>query len=285
MLHAWCYHPRSSTASTNVETSNHRRCGVSERYRYMEHRIGTMIMMMVVVNVLLLAVASNSRTCSFVHAWTATNLYKNRYSCSLNRWNKQQLHPLFQQQHLSLTVVADMSAKAASDDNMNVDSYDGNLNDDDDDDINETSINDDSGSDDDVHRKRMERVWRYNKKPLLSIGAQKGPTAKHGNSLRELLQHHTTVKVKIQLLFNASTRNSDTQSIQDQMEQVYQQLKEYTVRSDPSLEGMELLQVRVNERILLVGLPGTQQRILDGTYPPPPPPPYVKDDSTATTSV
>ena len=150
-----------------------------------------------------------------------------------------------------------------------------------------TSSGDDDDDDDDennVHRKQMERVWRYNKKPLLSIGAQKGPTIKHGNSLRELLLHHTTVKVKIQLLFNASNRNSDTQSIQDQMVQVYEQLKEYTVQYNASLQDMELLQVRTNERILLVGLPGTKQKIIDKTYPPPPPPPRVVEDKTPTTT-
>jgi len=42
----------------------------------------------------------------------------------------------------------------------------------------------------------LEKTWRYVKKPLLSIGA-KGATASHGNSLKELLQDHTAVKVKV----------------------------------------------------------------------------------------
>ena len=41
-----------------------------------------------------------------------------------------------------------------------------------------------------------EKVWRYAKKPLLSIGA-KGATPSHGNSLRQLLDDHTVVKVKM----------------------------------------------------------------------------------------
>ena len=41
-----------------------------------------------------------------------------------------------------------------------------------------------------------EKVWRYVKKPLLSIGS-KGATLTHGNSLRQLLEAHTVVKVKV----------------------------------------------------------------------------------------
>lgn len=41
-----------------------------------------------------------------------------------------------------------------------------------------------------------EKAWRYAKKPLLSIGA-KGATGSHGNSLRQLLDSHTVVKVKV----------------------------------------------------------------------------------------
>ena len=44
--------------------------------------------------------------------------------------------------------------------------------------------------------KLMEEVWRYGKKPLLSVGG-KGATNKHGNSLRQLLDDHTVVKVKV----------------------------------------------------------------------------------------
>jgi hypothetical protein len=41
-----------------------------------------------------------------------------------------------------------------------------------------------------------EKVWRHAKKPLLRIGA-KGATHSHGNSLRQLLEDHTVVKVKV----------------------------------------------------------------------------------------
>lgn len=44
----------------------------------------------------------------------------------------------------------------------------------------------------------MEKVWRYAKKPLLRIGS-KGATHSHGNSLRQLLDDHTVVKVKCNL--------------------------------------------------------------------------------------
>lgn len=42
----------------------------------------------------------------------------------------------------------------------------------------------------------IEKVWRYVKKPLLRVGS-KGASKSHGNSLKELLQAHTAVKVKI----------------------------------------------------------------------------------------
>jgi hypothetical protein len=41
-----------------------------------------------------------------------------------------------------------------------------------------------------------EKVWRFAKKPLLRIGA-KGATHSHGNSLRQLLDDHIVVKVKV----------------------------------------------------------------------------------------
>ena len=44
----------------------------------------------------------------------------------------------------------------------------------------------------------LEKTWRYIKKPLLSIGG-KGASASHGNSLRELLESHTAVKVKVNM--------------------------------------------------------------------------------------
>ena len=44
--------------------------------------------------------------------------------------------------------------------------------------------------------KLMEEVWRHAKKHLISVGG-KGATKKHGNSLRQLLDDHTVVKVKV----------------------------------------------------------------------------------------
>lgn len=48
----------------------------------------------------------------------------------------------------------------------------------------------------DVDDVKMEKVWRYIKKPLLRIGS-KGLTESHGNSLKELLAQHDAVKVKV----------------------------------------------------------------------------------------
>ena len=42
----------------------------------------------------------------------------------------------------------------------------------------------------------IEKAWRHVKKPLLRIGS-KGAAPSHGNSLRQLLEQHDTVKVKI----------------------------------------------------------------------------------------
>ena len=42
----------------------------------------------------------------------------------------------------------------------------------------------------------MERAWRYCKKPLLRVGS-KGAQFSHGNSLRQLLEAHQVVKVKV----------------------------------------------------------------------------------------
>lgn len=45
---------------------------------------------------------------------------------------------------------------------------------------------------------QAELAWRYVRKPLLSIGG-KGAALSHGNSLRQLLNDHTAVKVKVNL--------------------------------------------------------------------------------------
>jgi hypothetical protein len=60
---------------------------------------------------------------------------------------------------------------------------------------------DDDDNDDDIEAPRpplpsIEKAWRHAKKVLLRIGG-KGVTATHGNSLRQLLEDHTVVKVKV----------------------------------------------------------------------------------------
>ena len=110
----------------------------------------------------------------------------------------------------------------------------------------------------DIRPPAMERTWRHVKKPLLRIGA-KGASASHGNSLRQLLEDHTVVKVKI----NTSMYNGD-------LETAFESLKELAVNSGASSD-MELLQSRVAEQVILVSLPGTRKRIESGDFPPPKP--------------
>ena len=233
---------------------------LSHKYRYLDPCCWRLVIAITVVVVVSLTTHFRSNV-KVVQAWTATpSCNRNSRICYSDKWNRRLPPP-------PQTVVR-MMADSDIEDVADVDVVD----DDDSIGMSTSSVSKDM--------KLMERVWRYNKKPLLSIGAQKGPTVKHGNSLRELLNHHTTVKVKIQLLLNSSSRNNDAQTMEDQMIQVYHQLKDYAVVADPTLHDMELLQVRVAERILLVGLPGTRQKIVEGTYPPPPPPPTqnVTDD-------
>jgi hypothetical protein len=116
----------------------------------------------------------------------------------------------------------------------------------------------------------MERAWRYSKRPLLSLGAQKGATIKHGNSLRELLNHHTAVKVKVQLILHQRRNNNEDNSsniVERAMTDVFVQLRDYAVQSGASPD-IELLQMREAERTILIGLPGTRHQIETGTYPP-----------------
>ena len=275
----------AAAASSSSNSSTKRRCCVVyDRHVDLSWTIALVMIFMITLHA---SSKENFSDCNYVHAWTSSTSRKNicYFRSDDGRTKQQHLHS--PQQSFS-TVVMMAKTKSDNEDVAISDKEDSNMKDDDIIDTNESSATTSNDDEDyvDPNRKRMEQVWRYNKKPLLSIGAQKGPTSKHGNSLRELLQHHTTVKVKIQLLFNASNRNSDAESVQEQMKQVYEQLKDYAIQSDPALQDMELLQVRVNERILLVGLPGTQQKILDGTYPPPPPPPKIamEDETTTTTT-
>jgi hypothetical protein len=105
----------------------------------------------------------------------------------------------------------------------------------------------------------MEKAWRYVKKPLLSIGS-KGASASHGNSLRQLLESHKAVKVKV---VNTQVFPVPT------LDGAFEQLRDLAVAAGapPSLE---LLQARPSERILLIGWPGTREQIGTGEFPPAP---------------
>ena len=99
----------------------------------------------------------------------------------------------------------------------------------------------------------LERAWRHVKKPLLRIG-NKGATAAHGNSLRQLLDAHTTVKVKI-----------NTHKLGN-LEEAFGVLKGLAEESGAD-DGIELLKFRESEKTILVGLPGTLERIDAGEFP------------------
>jgi hypothetical protein len=107
----------------------------------------------------------------------------------------------------------------------------------------------------------IERTWRYVKKPLLRIGS-KGATKTHGNSLRQLLQDHTVVKVKI---------NHD-KPFQSSLHNAYTILRDYAIECGAP-PNIELIQIRSIEKMILFGLPGTLERIRNNEFPPPPPPP------------
>ena len=171
---------------------------LSHKYRYLDRCCWRLVTAITVVVVSLTThVRSNVKV---VQAWTVTpSCNRNSRICYSDKWNRRLPPPPPPQ-----TVVR-MMADSDIEDIADVDVVD----DDDSIGMSTSSVTKDM--------KLMERVWRYNKKPLLSIGAQKGPTVKHGNSLRELLNHHTTVKVKIQLLLNSSSRNNDAQTMEDQM--------------------------------------------------------------------
>ena len=108
----------------------------------------------------------------------------------------------------------------------------------------------------------VEKAWRYAKKPLLRIG-NKGATLTHGNSLRQLLDDHTVVKVKI------NTGKLGT------LEEAFDVLKELAQQSGASSD-LECIHTRPSENTILFGLPGTLSNIQSGDFPPPPPPKYEK---------
>lgn len=144
--------------------------------------------------------------------------------------------------------------------------------------------------------KPIEKAWRYAKKPLLSIGA-KGATFSHGNSLRQLLEAHTVVKVKVNTQkFGKRMYNNTDQSIpihfrwskltqnfalpnydKGSLEQAFKDIRDLVAESGGP-EGIELIQAREKGKIILFGMPGTLERLERGEFPPPPPPP--RDDPT-----
>jgi RNA-binding protein YhbY len=110
------------------------------------------------------------------------------------------------------------------------------------------------------HSDPMERAWRHSKKPLLRIGA-KGATMSHGNSLRQLLQDHTAVKVKV-----------NTQSFHGNLLEAIERIRALAEESGAPA-GIECIQARERDGVILFGMPGTSGKITSGEFPPPPPPP------------
>lgn len=102
----------------------------------------------------------------------------------------------------------------------------------------------------------IDKAWRHAPKPLLRIGG-KGVANSHGNSLRELLNAHTVVKVKI----NSTKLGS--------LEDVFETLKALVGQSE-GFAGVELIHVRNSENTIMIGKEGTMDNIRDGTFPPPP---------------
>lgn len=101
-----------------------------------------------------------------------------------------------------------------------------------------------------------EQVWRYAKKPLLRIGS-KGATHAHGNSLRQLLEDHTVVKVKV-----------NTKKFQNSVQQAYEVLNGLAIENGAPAD-IELIQLREGTNEIVFGMPGTLQKMKEGTFPPP----------------
>eukprot|EP00591_Stephanopyxis_turris_P000121 CAMPEP_0195519980 /NCGR_PEP_ID=MMETSP0794_2-20130614/15874_1 /TAXON_ID=515487 /ORGANISM="Stephanopyxis turris, Strain CCMP 815" /LENGTH=164 /DNA_ID=CAMNT_0040649241 /DNA_START=160 /DNA_END=654 /DNA_ORIENTATION=+ len=110
----------------------------------------------------------------------------------------------------------------------------------------------------------MEAAWRYIKKPLLRIGG-KGASASHGNSLRDLLNQHEAVKVKV--------NSRKMGSLEDVFEIVTKLAEEAGAP-----EGIELLRIRPSENTILFGMPGLSERIEKGEFPPPQAEPWLSKE-------
>ena len=124
------------------------------------------------------------------------------------------------------------------------------------------SAEDEGLEQDSALRGGIDKAWKHVKKPLLRIGG-KGVSDSHGNSLKELLNAHTVVKVKI----NSTKLGS--------FEDVFEALKA-AVEKKGDMKDVELLHIRKSENTLLLGKGGTMENIRIGAYPPPPPPPREK---------
>ena len=109
-----------------------------------------------------------------------------------------------------------------------------------------------------------EAAWRHVRKPLLRIGKE-GATKKHGNSLRDLLGNHQTVKVKVNMKQFES------------LEGAFERLVELAIESGASSD-LELIQARAYDSILLIGRPGTKMSIEQGNFPPRPTDEEVEDE-------
>jgi hypothetical protein len=172
-------------------------------------------------------------------------------------------------------------------------------------DVEEEQQQDESSIDDDIEvpdpeLDAQEKVWRFAKKPLLRIGA-KGATHAHGNSLRQLLEDHTVVKVKVNtkkfgayyntIQYNTDTRISRIEGVARSPEELLstnsilrflfltgtvakasETLRELAIENGAPAD-IEMIQVREGQKEILFGMPGTVKRVEDGSFPPPPPPP------------
>ena len=174
----------------NLETEQQQMMGASSSSSssllFQQRSVG-MIMFMVAL------LTTNTVVYSYVCTTTTTTTrtqpsFFGRISSS-HHHQPQQLHCRLSSSSLSLTTTTTSSTLASStaiglsntlDDNMD----------------NEEAATTTTAESPPPPLSSLEKTWRYVKKPLLRIG-NKGPSKSHGNSLRELLVHHTVVKVKI----------------------------------------------------------------------------------------
>jgi len=61
------------------------------------------------------------------------------------------------------------------------------------------------------------------------------------------------------------------------LEKAFEELKDLAVTSGAP-EGIEMLQSRNKDNVILFAMPGTSDRIRNGDFPPPPPPPREDEE-------